>query len=74
MQHTYIAPQQPIPRYFTIQLVNNQILCNLRLILQTKKKKNLKIPLHNQGGIGLPLDAVKFVETENASYLLRART
>lgn len=56
----YIAPQQPIPRYFTIQLINSRFLCNLKR----------KIQLHNQGGIGLPSDAMKFIETEDASISL----
>lgn len=67
-QLTSIAPQQPIPRCFTFQLVSNRIVCNLRLISNTKIK--LKIQLHKQGGIGLPLDAMKFTGTEDANTSL----
>lgn len=43
-------------------------MCDLRLISNTKI--NLKIQLHKEGGIGLPLDAMKFTGTEDGNISL----
>lgn len=44
-------------------------MCKLVFIFKTNNKQT-KSHLQNQGGIGLPSDAMKFVETEDAGISL----
>lgn len=55
--------------YFTILLVVTEFCVILYLFLKLTTSKQ-KIHLQNQGGIGLPLGAMKFVETEDAGISL----
>lgn len=55
--------------YFTILLVVTEFCVNLYLFLKLTTSKQ-KVHLQNQGGIGLPSDAMKFVETEDAGISL----
>lgn len=55
--------------YFTILLVVTEFCVILYLFLKLTTSKQ-KIHLQNHGGIGLPLGAMKLVETEDAGISL----